>query len=71
MFTFIPDSFITVTHHLERVVVEIVLCGCTKLSSNWFVPAFLKGAVILIYFLRQPTTQSSLSLNVLSSISSK
>ena len=50
MFTFTPDSFITVIHHLERVVVENGLCGCIKLSSNWFVPAFVKGAVILIYF---------------------
>ena len=71
MFTFTPNCFITVTHHLERVVVEIGLCGCTKLSSNWFAPAFLKGAVILIYCLRWATTQSSLSLNVLSSIGSK
>ena len=49
MFTFIPHSFITVTHHLERVVFEIGFCGFTKLSSNWFVPASLKGAVLLIY----------------------
>ena len=48
MFTFTPDCFITVTHHLQRVVVETGLCGCTKLSSNWSVSAFLKGAVILI-----------------------
>ena len=48
MFKFTPDSFITVTLYLERVVVEIGLCGCTKLSSNWFEPTFLKGAVILI-----------------------
>ena len=52
MFTFIPDSFITVTHHLQRVVAEIGLCGRKKLSGNWFVPAFPKGAVILIYCLR-------------------
>ena len=63
MFTFIPDSFITVTHHLVRVVVEIRLCGCTKLSSNWFVTAFQKGAVILIYCLTWATTQSLLSVN--------
>ena len=52
MFKFTPDYFVTVTHHLERVVVEISLCGCTKLSSNWFLPAFLKGAAILIYCFR-------------------
>ena len=52
MFTFTPDSFVTVTHHVERVVVEIGLCGCTKLSSSWFVPVFLKDAVIGIYCLR-------------------
>ena len=52
MFTFIPDSFRTAAYHLERVVVEIGLCGCTTLSNNWFVPVFLKGAVILIYCLR-------------------
>ena len=52
MFTFIPDSFITVTYHLQRVVDEIGLCGRKKLNSNWFAPAFLKGAVILIYCLR-------------------
>ena len=45
----------------ERV--EIVIdCGCTKLSSSWFVPIFLKGAVILIYCFRWATTQSSMSL---------
>ena len=48
MFIFNTDSFITGTHHLERVVVGIDLCDCTKLCSNWFVPVFLKGAVILI-----------------------
>ena len=52
MFTFIQDSFIAVTHHLERVVVETGLCGCTKLSSNCFVPVILKGAVILMYCFR-------------------
>ena len=52
MFTFIPDSFITVKHHIERVVVETGLCGCTILRNNWFVPVFLKSAVILIYCLR-------------------
>ena len=52
MFTFLPDSFIKIKHHLERVVVEIGLCGYTQLSSNWFVPAFIKGAAILIYCLR-------------------
>ena len=71
MVAFIPDSFITVTHHLERVVVDTGLCGCTKLSSNWFIPAFLKRAVILIYCFRWATTQSSLSLIVLSSIGGK
>ena len=50
MFRFIPDSFNKVTHHLERFVIEIGLCGCIKLSSNWFVPPFLKGAVILIWY---------------------
>ena len=49
MFTFIPDSFITVTHLLERVVVQIGLCGCTKLSSNWFVRVFLKGELKMSY----------------------
>ena len=71
MFKFTPDSFITVTHHLERVAAEIGLCVFTKLSSNWFVPAFLKDAVILMYCLRGATTQSSLSLNVLSSVGGK
>ena len=52
MFTFIPDSFITVTHYLESVVVETGLCDCTKLSSNWSVPIFVKGAVVLICCLR-------------------
>ena len=42
MFTLIPDSFITVIHHLERAVVEIDLCGCTKLSSSWFVTSTCK-----------------------------
>ena len=46
MFLFIPDTFITVTHHLKKVVAEIGLCGYTKLSSDWFVPVFLKGTVI-------------------------
>ena len=67
MFTFIPDSFITYTHHLERFVVEIGLCCCTKLSNNWLVPVFLKGAANLIYCLRWATTHSSLSLIVFSS----
>ena len=52
MFSFIPDSFITVSHHLERVVVDIGLCDCTKLSNNWFVPVFIRGSVILIYCFR-------------------
>ena len=52
MFTFTLDSFNTVTHHLKRVVVEIGLCGCTKLSSNWFVPAFLNEVndVLALWF---------------------
>ena len=63
IFKFIPNSSITVTHHLERERVEIEIdCGCTKLSSSWFVPIFLKGAVILIYCFRWATTQSSMSL---------
>ena len=52
MFTFTLDSFITVTHHIERVVVKIVLCGYTKVNNNWFVQVFLNIAVILIYCLR-------------------
>ena len=52
MFTVIPDYFIKVTHHLERVLVEIDLCGCTKLSNNWFLSVFLRDAVILIHCLR-------------------
>ena len=52
MFIFISDSFITVTHHLERVVVGVGLYGCTELSNNWFVSVFLKCAVILMYYLR-------------------
>ena len=71
MFTFTLDSFITVTYHIERVVVKIVLCGYTKVNNNWFVQVFLNIAVILIYCLRWATTQSSLSLNVLSSIGGK
>ena len=71
MFTFLPDSFIKIKHHLERVVVEIGLCGCTQLSSDWLVPEFLKGAAILIYCLRWATTQSSLFLNVFSAIGDK
>ena len=50
----------------ERVVVEISLYSCTKFSNNWFVPVFLRGAVILIYCLRWATTQSSISLTVFS-----
>ena len=71
MFIFNTDSFITGTHHLERVVVGIDLCDCTKLCSNWFVPVFLKGAVILICCLRWATTEISLYLNALSSIGGK
>ena len=67
MFTVIPDYFIKVTHHLGRVLVEIGLCGCTKLSNNWFLSVFLKDAVILIHCLRWATTQTSLYLNVFSS----
>ena len=52
MFTFIPGSFITVRNYLERVVIETGLRVCTKLSNNWFVPVFLKDAVILIHCLR-------------------
>ena len=52
MLTFISGSFITITHLLDKVVVETGLCGCTKLSIDWFVPVFLKGTVILIYYLR-------------------
>ena len=40
------------TQHLERVNVETSVCSCTKLRNNWFVTAFLKGAVIVIYRLR-------------------
>ena len=50
----------------ERVVVEISLYSCTKFSNDWFVPVFLRGAVILIYCLRWATTQSSISLSVFS-----
>ena len=56
MLAFIPDSVITITHHLQRLVVEIGLCGCSKLNNNWFVPIFLKGAFILIYCLRWAAT---------------
>ena len=52
MFTLIPDSFITKTHNLERIVVEIGLFCFTKLTSNLFVPVFRKDAVILISYLR-------------------
>ena len=52
MSTFTLDSFIKVTNELERVMVEISLCGCANLVNNWFVPVFLKGFVILIYSLR-------------------
>ena len=48
MFTFIPDFVITVAHHLQKVAVGNGLCGSIKLSNNWFVPEFLKSAVILI-----------------------
>ena len=46
IFTFIPHSLIAVTHHIERVVVEISLCSCKKLSSNCFVPVVLNGDII-------------------------
>ena len=52
MFTFIPDPVITITHHLQRRVVEIDLCGCSRLNHNWFVQIILNGGVILIYCLR-------------------
>ena len=67
---FIKDFFISVRHHLEKVV-EISLCGCTKFSNNCFVPVFLKDAVILIYCLKWAITQSSMSLNIFSSIDGK
>ena len=69
--TFVSDFFITFTHHHQRVVVEIGLCSCPKLSNNRFVPVFLTGAVILVYCLRWDTIQSSMYLNVFSSIGGK
>ena len=68
VFTFITDSFMTVTNHL---VVEIGLCGCTRHSNYLFEPIFLNSAVILIYCLRWATTQNSVSSNAFSSISRK
>ena len=55
MFTYIPDSFITGKQHSGKVIVEVGLCGCTKLSNDWFVTVVLKGAVILVYSLRWAT----------------
>lgn len=34
IFTLIPYSFITVAHRLERDVIDISLCNCTKLINN-------------------------------------
>ena len=52
VFTFISDSYITITRHFERLGIEISLCDCSKLNNNCFAPVFLNGAVILIYCLR-------------------
>ena len=71
IFTFIPDSLITVTHHLERVVVDISLCSCKNLSSNCFVPVVLNDAIIFTCGLGWAITESSLYLNVVSSIGGK